>query len=245
VNEIRAPLTPPVELRLHIYELTTLRPNTSPIKLTNIQKLSEKRPFRVPAHTDDWSKLKRPFLGLAQTCRQLRAEYLAVHDRSFTARVQLCDLHAYLTQLVIAVENDAVRKARSRIHVYNRSTRIIDIYDLVLLCSTTADLDLILSPRLADRGTLQLLFSSREHPKWWEYLIRRVSMVELHRFDRWEIWSVRIALRPEFAEEWMSDGVYFDSDEERERKMVAWRRDVSMDFPSHVQVTVDDEKMYR
>jgi hypothetical protein len=207
----------------------------------------------VPAHTDDWSKLKRPFLGLAQTCRQLRAEYLAVHDRSFTARVQLCDLHAYLTQLVIAVENDVVRKARSRIHVYNRSTRkidirstrIIDIYDLVLLCSTTADLDLILSPRLADRGTLQLLFSSRENPKWWEYLIQRVSMVELHRFDKWEIWSVRIALRPAFAVEWMSDGFYLNSDEERERKMVAWRTDVNMDFASHVQVTVDDEEMVK
>jgi hypothetical protein len=48
-----------------------------------------------------------------------------------------------------------------------------------------------------------------------------------------------------FAEEWMSDGFYFDSDEERERKMVAWRTDVDMDFASHVQVTVDDEEMVK
>jgi hypothetical protein len=122
---------------------------------------------------------------------------------------------------------------------------MVDIYNLVLLCSTTRDLDLLLSPRLADQGTLLLLFSSHEHPRWWEYLTQRVSMVELHRLDMWEFWRVRIALRTEFAEDWMSDGVYFDGEEDEEAKMVAWRRDVGMDSARHVQVTVDDEKMVR
>lgn len=175
----------------------------------------------------NWRLLRRSFLGLTQTCHQLRKEFLPLHQRYTPIKVAFDKLPDYART---CIENTYA----ANVMVEPRDSGTIDIPDVVLLFSKASTINI----RSRDLVLNQLLVKLQKNPHLLEYIenkaIRVIITVNFRivldpvygdvlsclLFDGMDLY-----LNEEFAEEWMEESWKAKNEENLQR----WRRELGVD----------------
>lgn len=161
-------------------------------------------------------------MGLTQVCHQLRAEFLPIHRARVKIFIYINSLAGYLQDTVLKVYGD-LSFARGNIVIdmaYPRYSGSPDFRDLMLLCAQAPQFKVSFAEGI---GVSPLIYKAILHankwPAWHEYIARKSISIRptLDWFphnDMYEaciyynrkdvcIDNLRLAVKPEFAEEWM------------------------------------------
>ncbi|KAF2993454.1 hypothetical protein E8E13_002209 [Curvularia kusanoi] len=92
----------PGEIHNLIYEFIIEKAlSRTQLKFTDVKEHPDSiRLTRKPGHEQDWPNLLRISVGLTQTCRQLRQEFLPIHQACVTVRVTKKDLPEYTATFI-------------------------------------------------------------------------------------------------------------------------------------------------
>jgi hypothetical protein len=126
-----------------------------------------------------WSTLKRKYLGLTQTCRQLRAETSKIHTKLWT-RVNVDELESYTREVILkdVSDNKAAAGCIEIVGLRNRDQDKVDIREFLLLYSEAPKLFLRLTPYVERSNQAQSAYVPLEptlqakssHSKLWDYV---------------------------------------------------------------------------
>jgi hypothetical protein len=196
----RDTLTLSEEIRNRIYELAVEDNNAWPAEdfadVSDEQeracKLRELRTLATP-HLQkrgtaeiSWPTLKRKYLGLTQTCRQLLAETSAMHSKIWI-RVNVDELGDYTREVILkdVSDNRAAAGCIEIVGLQHQDHSRINIRDFLLLYSEAPKLFLRLTPYVERSNQAQsayvplepILQAKSSHSKLWDYVRDKASAV--------------------------------------------------------------------
>lgn len=173
-----------------------------------------------------WSGLRRPYLGLSQTCSKIRREFLPVYSTVPTG-VDLGDLNDYL-RIFVVQRGGGVADYRGNIDIGVVEDNDCDIRDALILLNKSSYVSAGFSTREleedfdlgADGCEVELesvlLDSAFYYPKFWDFLLTKTSSVALDTMAEREfcdmdgmplrsdyVSGMEICVKTEFAEDWM------------------------------------------
>ncbi|KAF1354359.1 hypothetical protein EJ07DRAFT_158515 [Lizonia empirigonia] len=205
-------LTIPGEIRNRIYE----------IALDGSTDNDPPRSFSARHRTDKWSEIDGAFMGLTQVCHQLRAEFLPIHRARVKIFIYINSLAGYLQDSVFKVYGD-ISLARGNIVIdmaYRRYSGSPDFRDLMLLCAQAPQFQVVFAESIGVSPLIsKTIFHANKWPAWHEYIARKSisirSNMDWFPHNDWEraciyynrkdvrIDNLILAVKPEFAKEWM------------------------------------------
>lgn len=116
--------------------------------------------------SQDCQNAARSFLGLTQTCRQLREEFLLLHRGAFDVTVDLCDIRQYFNDHVTAGVSDP-RNARAKIIINMISNDgepcTVNMRDILLLISKAPGITLHVRVKEVEPINLKMEEGSPRH----------------------------------------------------------------------------------
>ncbi|KAF3005728.1 hypothetical protein E8E13_006251 [Curvularia kusanoi] len=167
----------PGELRNRIYEVAVESCQDAPAHLRHISR----GPF--PANRPkDWCELSRAFLGLTQTCRQIRKEFLAIHQTRVKVCVDITGIERYCSDILshhelgnVVIEHDGSWKGG----VWTDEDVDINIRELILLTSRCKEMNIEWAKGIMPRDLYKVLVSpAGTYDKFLRYLAERADKAE-------------------------------------------------------------------
>ncbi|KAF3036797.1 hypothetical protein E8E12_004744 [Didymella heteroderae] len=183
----------------------------------------------TPNQLKSWSGLRRTYLGLSQTCSQIRREFLPAYSMVCTG-VDLEDLSDYLRVFVVQ-RGGGVTDYRGNIDIGVEANNGFEFRDALILINESPNVRVQFSSREMEEYTeldadgceseLEgiLLYTQCEYPKFWEFLLTRTSSLRLGIMSTREfsdidgmskqshyVSNIEIWVKAEFAEDWMHKG---------------------------------------
>lgn len=174
----------------------------------HLRRIKRTRSLPTPADATDWSVLHRDFLGLTQTCQQLRKEFLPLYRGTVCISVGLCDIPQYFDEHVkTGVEHDCDARANVAISLWDEEFGIVDLRDVILYASKAPGIKLRLVSSKMEEPSLKLDTSSA----WLDFLSNSVSRLEfvMEGLDvdpscsSMDIDKIVIYVKRDHAEDWM------------------------------------------
>jgi hypothetical protein len=219
-------LTIHLELRNKVYEYIVQALSVKPpIDLIHPERAARKR-IPGPRNTKDWSSLHRSYLGLTQACQLVREEFIPMWDANFVPAIQLHDLHAYLTEIVVPGS-----RVEKRVSVKAKGTHVVDVWPLMVL-DLPPNIKLDMS---VDLIPFPLLFQkAKTDSEWDSYLRQCISRVLVHverdvaKYNVGAVDGVYMIVKPECTEEWLwVQDLKLDEMYQKHSKL--WRRLMGME----------------
>ncbi|KAH7093556.1 hypothetical protein FB567DRAFT_176069 [Paraphoma chrysanthemicola] len=203
----------PGEVRNRIYEVA--RKGFAPT-------VTLRSPFLDYSDEDDVPPnpyVSRPFLGLTQTCRQIRTEFLPIYFRTLDVCLDYSDVYDYLAAFIwqgqlnegpkfdefnICLSNDIQTLYGHTENTYER----MNIAPLLRLYKTMPDFDLGFIDNHDFHTSLILKkVMNRNNEVWWDYMFKAVSRIHLSD-DRHSWTDLHFLIKRKERDWWMkySDG---------------------------------------
>ncbi|KAF1354357.1 hypothetical protein EJ07DRAFT_158514 [Lizonia empirigonia] len=155
----------------------------------------------APSRTEDWSHFRRSYLGLSQTCRQLRSEFLPAHHGRIPITIRLLHLPEYTTTFINDLKVANIKIEFSR-------TYYTDIRNFLLLCAGTSNITVNFGTGI-DTGLSKLLSNLNAYPDFCTYVRERSVRVIVdwgnHEYFRLVsfVHRLEVHVKREFEQEWM------------------------------------------
>ncbi|XPT03120.1 hypothetical protein M3J09_012222 [Ascochyta lentis] len=206
----------------------------------------------LPAKLEDWDNLRRKYLGLTQTCHQVRQEFLPMYSKIWVG-VDALDLDKYVHDFIVQRAQD--RSGYTGCIEIGVNRGFVDIRDFLFLLNEASNLHMRFSipeqracrrlPGYRPPDLARVLLDAREdYPKFWDLSAEQTHSVRVwNRYgvfndDEYERAEVRchhveiagVYLSSEFAETWMGEpepAVY-------RVQLEAWHRKLGL--PEDVQI---------
>ncbi|KAF2821336.1 hypothetical protein CC86DRAFT_411033 [Ophiobolus disseminans] len=213
-------LTPPLlslpsEIRSKIYNLIADFINEQGYVLLIPPDRALLKAIPAPRNTQNWYTFTRSYLGLTQTCRTLRDEFLPIWDASFKAALRVRDLDAYLTNIIARGSQSPCQKklyiCEKGAHcMQENGTHTFDAHPLLMLALAAwpKNVDVEIDPKIS--SVLRLSSAALENRDLATFLTQCVSQV-LVTIERDEV-SMKIfgllegiclEVNPECTKGWM------------------------------------------
>lgn len=170
-----------------------------------------------------WRRLRRSYLGLTQTCRQLRKEFLPIHQSHIYVTIVLRHLNHYALAFICTTDFANV--------FVEIPTGITELRDVILLCDKAPTIQIEF--RVSSLHGLDRIFlNPYDHPSFFTYVETRVARVDAvtrgHEMyvPRWynSVIQVILHVKPDFAEKWMQT----PEAAEHRHKLQRWRREIGV-----------------
>jgi len=192
-----------------IYRIDTA--GSAPLRITlRPAKCEHQQSLLAPAETNDWTSFKREFLGLTQTCRQLREEFLLLYRETIHVVVALCDVRQYVAEHVTAgIKHDCDARGNVLLNPRDARRSSVDMRGVILLASEAPGVKFDIMSDVLTGSSLKL----KQHSAWHRFLSESVSQLRYAMEQDCDIGildidGIGIYVKPEHAEEWMTNSRY-------------------------------------
>lgn len=153
-------------------DATTAPPRISDDKPVYLTRQSASRP-----HVQNWSRIRRCYLGLTQTCRQLREEFLPLHQARVPVGIFLDSLSDYIETLVRSGKVANINVAFAHSCVYHEYPSSSNVKKLFLLCAEESAITIRFEPKVCHEFQ-EILRNQSKYPRFFEYVRTRVDSTQ-------------------------------------------------------------------
>jgi len=156
----------------------------------------------------DWRNSNRPLLGLTQTCRQIRAEFLPMYMDNLHVVISCTHVDKYVDLFVLqGKQAEEVEHAQCSMSILatdqDTNFRIeginVDLLPLLRLCSANPDIQVDICSGV--NRTTHLHQVLRFSDEWWDFLEQDITGISLR--PKSKRMYLNITVRPEVTEDWM------------------------------------------
>lgn len=124
-------------------------------------------------HEQDWSRIRRCYLGLTQTCRQLREEFLPLHQARVPVNIFLDSLSDYIETLVRSGKVANINVAVAYSCAFHGFMLSFNVRKVFLLCAEESAIKIRFKPK-AYHEFQEILCNQSKYPRFFEYVRTRV-----------------------------------------------------------------------
>ncbi|KAF2023368.1 hypothetical protein EK21DRAFT_118842 [Setomelanomma holmii] len=200
----------PGEIRNRIYDAAVGGENTqcklSPPEAANANP-DDETSSGDPEKRQLYAFLDRAWLGLTQTCRQLRIEFLPIYFANLDIMIDYWNVYDYLATFIFQgkLNEDPTTKeyTLSLSSSHNEISPSINIAPLLRTYKKSPGFKLNFGEDHRYSYDVQCVLN-RDNTAWWEYMLKAISRIHYHANLSFSYMDTLV--KPEFAEGWMSSG---------------------------------------
>lgn len=204
--------------------------------------ISDADPVRLYQHLGrqigkrHWFKLRRCYLGLTQTCRQLREEFLPLHQTRVLVAIFLDDLSDYIETLFRSGKVADIQVAVRYSCTFHEFPSSSNVQNLFLLCAEESAAKICFKPRVY-HNFQEMLHNQSKYPRFFEYVRTRVDSAQflhdsLDHHVRQYFWTRRalevrlyLTVKQQFGQYWMGRPYLSYC----EQKLELWRHELGVE----------------